>query len=290
MSATESKETLNEATVRLTKGMYQNKLIDMDKQLASSIQTQVVETSRALELLKSSYNDIGCINGNFKQIDNKCLKCKAYLEQFDQIKKLSLARKNLQITTKIRKLFDEVPKKAKQLLTLLEDNPDRYLFYVYKNLRKLVKLRDETLNKGLIYMQDNKEEQMKNHFKLIDRVILNLEKQVRMNICDALYLAVKQPETLVETLKICESEDRTNKKNKILRYSRNDWSKWREKESEKLAADSIPDEIEEDDDDIDDDIKLTFSNSELMMDKVKSELLSSILGLTEDLHSEKEKG
>ena len=40
------------------------------------------------------------------------------------------------------------------------------------------------------------------------------------HICDALYLAVKQPETLVETMKICESEDRS-KKSKILRYSVN---------------------------------------------------------------------
>ena len=87
---TEAKESLNKANVRLTKEMYQNKLIDMDKALASSIQTQVVETSRALELLKSSYGDIGIINANFKQIDDKCSKCKQYLEHFDDIKKLSV--------------------------------------------------------------------------------------------------------------------------------------------------------------------------------------------------------
>merc|ERR1712228_631230 len=192
---------LDKANVRLSKQMYQSKLLEMDKQLASSIRTQVVETSRALELLKLSYGDIIAIDANFKQIDDKCLKCKTYLSQFDQIKKLSLARNNLHITTKIGKLFREVPNKAKHLLNLLNDNPDKYLYYVYKNLRKLVKLRDETLNKGLKYMNDgrddvddsHKEEEMKQHFKLIDAVILNLEKQVRMNVCDALYLAVKQP-------------------------------------------------------------------------------------------------
>ena len=292
------KPQLDKNNVRLSKAMYESKLLDMDKQLASSIQTQVVETSRALELLKLSYNDIKGIHKNFQQIDDKCLKCKKYLKQFDQIKKLSLARNNLHITTKIGKLFSEVPKKAKQLLNLLEDNPDKYLYYVYKNLRKLVKLRDETLNKGLIYMDDNndnnKEEQMKNHFKLIDRVILNLEKQVRMNICDALYLAVKQPETLVETLKICESEDRTNKKNKILCYSINDWSKWRDKEqieqedmNEEL--DGIPDtapDIEQDDDE---EVIAPKPNNDTMCDKVKSEILSSIIGLTEHLQAEKEK-
>ena len=278
---------LDKANVRLSKQMYQTKLLEMDKQLASSIQTQVVETSRALELLKLSYDDIIAIDANFKQIDDKCIKCKKYLSQFDQIKKLSLARNNLHITTKIGKLFREVPNKAKHLLNLLNDNPDKYLFYVYKNLRKLVRLRDETLNKGLKYMnagrddvdEGHKEEEMKQHFKLIDAVILNLEKQVRMNVCDALYLAVKQPQTLVETLKICESEDRSNKKkNKILCYSISDWNKWREQE------------LNEEDTEFDDYPLPNRSAMDSMCDKVKSEILSSIVSLTEHLQMEKEKG
>jgi len=296
--STETKE-LDKANVRLSKQMYESKILDMDKQLASSIQTQVVETSRALELLKLSYADIVSIDANFQRIDNKCAQCKSYLSQFDQIKKLSLARNNLHITTKIGKLFREVPKKAKQLLNLLNANPDRYLFYVYKNLRKLVKLRDETLSKGVEYMGDgdadgnNKEEEMKNHFKLIDHVILNLEKQVRMNVCDALYLAVKQPETLVETLKICESEDRAKtKQNQILCYSTQDWSDWRQKEQASHAEEEEEEETAPASEEVDYDIPppKPKPNEDSMHDKVKSELLSSIVSLTEHLQSEKEKG
>eukprot|EP01084_Bolivina_argentea_P275478 469813_1 len=267
---------LDKANVRLRKQSYQTKLLDMDKQLASSIQTQVVETSRALELLKLSHDDIVGIDSNFKRINDKCMQCKKYLSQFAQIKKLSLARNNLRITTKIGKLFREVPNKAQHLLNLLNDNPDKYLFYVYKNLRKLVRLRDETLNKGLKYMTQLTvaDDGMRDHFKLIDAVILNLEKQCRMNICDALYLAVKQPQTLVETLKICESEDRTVlDKNKILSYSMNDWGEWRERESK-----------EEDIELIDYPIRTVVSDS--MHDKVKSEILSSIVSLTEQLQSQ----
>eukprot|EP01084_Bolivina_argentea_P208157 355009_1 len=277
---------LDKANVRLSKQMYQSKLLEMDKQLASSIQTQVVETSRALELLKLSYDDIVSIDKNFKQINDKCLKCKNYLSQFDQIKKLSLARNNLHITTKIGKLFREVPNKANHLSKLLNSNPDKYLYYVYKNLRKLVRLRDETLNKGLKYMSDNTygEEQMKNHFKSIDSVILNLEKQCRMNISDCLYLAVKQPQTLVETLKIAESEDRTkNIKNKILCYSINDWDKWRELELKEEEEDEEEEEEEEEE------VKLKEAKDS-MKNKIKLEILSSIVSLTEHLQSEKEKG
>jgi len=278
MMMNEAKQ-FDKANVRLTKQMYESKLLDMDKQIVSSIQTQVVETSRALELLKSSYADILGINENFQQIDDKCLQCQKYLSQFDQIKKLSLARNNLHITNKIGRLFREVPKKAKQLLTLLHDNPDKYLFYVYKNLRKLVKLRDETLSKGLQYMK-NEEDEMKNHFKLIDSVAFSLEQEIRFNIADALVLAVDQPEILVETLKICESEDRgTKKTSKILCYSRQDWSKWREKEQEQKDQEAQDEEV-----------RAPPSSEDTMRDKVKAEILSGILGLTERLQHEKEQG
>ena len=49
---------LDISDIRIVRQMYESKLLEMDKKLANTMQTEVVEITHALELLKLSYNDV----------------------------------------------------------------------------------------------------------------------------------------------------------------------------------------------------------------------------------------
>eukprot|EP01084_Bolivina_argentea_P086631 156576_1 len=103
---------------------------------------------------------------------------------------------------------------AKCLLKLLnKHNSNKYLYFIYQNLRNLAKERDITIVD-----------------KMLEQAILTFEVQIQKNICNILYLIQNDHKILINTLKICETEDRAKMNHKILTYSYQHWVKWRHKQ------------------------------------------------------------
>lgn len=261
--------------------MYKTKLSEIEKQLSTAVINNIFDTKSALGLLLKSTTDITSIHDNLKSIQKKCKTTKGLLKEFDKIKKMSLARSNLKITTRIQTLFQRIPETANELLNLLkQENCDRYLKEVYIKLKKLIKLREKAIKNGQQFLKDT-EKTMNEHFKLIGKVATILEKRIRINIQDTLYLACEEPEILIQTLIICELDDKL-KDERILVHNKTDWRNWRIQEQERYNNNENDEDKESKDDDKDSSDyfeKKKIKNKQTMKDKAINEILESIATL-----------
>lgn len=182
--------------------------MQVDGQLSNLVHTQIEESRYALELLGGSCEDIGTIRDNFTDIDELCSNVIALLPHYEPIKKVSVARDNLATTIGLLQLFRSIPEKADELEQKLPD--DRELKNIYKEIRRLVALRDKAFSKGLQYQDNNSSTAAiySESFEALQRVATSLEERIWENIDDAIILAQGDPASLVRTLEVIEMEDK----------------------------------------------------------------------------------
>ena len=131
------------------------------------------------------------------------------MPSYEPIKKVAVARDNLATTIGLLELFRSIPEKADELELKLND--DRELKNIYKEIRRLVALRNKAFSKGLQYTSDSSSNTAaiySESFEALQRVATSLEERVWANICDSIILAQGDPATLVRTLEVIEMEDR----------------------------------------------------------------------------------
>eukprot|EP00455_Lapot_gusevi_P046967 TRINITY_DN6276_c0_g1_i2.p1 TRINITY_DN6276_c0_g1~~TRINITY_DN6276_c0_g1_i2.p1 ORF type:complete len:774 (-),score=175.20 TRINITY_DN6276_c0_g1_i2:58-2379(-) len=184
---------------------YQKKKAQVDAQLSNLVHTQIEESRYALELLGMSCSQISRIRQNFLAVDQYCKECQKLIPDYERVKKVAVARANLGTTIGLLTLFRSIPKKATELQSLIED--DRQLKNIYKEIRRLVALRDKAFSKGLQY-SDNIGETVRESFEALQQVALDLEDRIWLNIRDCISLSREDPATLVRTLEVIEMEDR----------------------------------------------------------------------------------
>ena len=149
------------------------------------------------------------------------------------------------------------------LLKLMDTNLNDCLYEFYKNLRKVIIIKN------------------KNKQYNVDKIIIKLEKQIRKNINNAILLTKQNPNILLDTIKICECEDKEI--NKILCCTINDWLNWRNDDNDNDNDNQNENENENENKD---NLLLSLSKSNtksIMKEKVKSEILSYIISLIENL-------
>jgi exocyst complex component 3 len=72
-----------------------------DAQLSTSVMTQVEQARTGIDALQDSQMRINDLRENFELIDRLCRECQTLIEHHDQIKLLSNARNNLNMTLKV---------------------------------------------------------------------------------------------------------------------------------------------------------------------------------------------
>jgi len=200
------------ARVTAHRADYANRKHQIDMQLASAVRTQVDETRMGLELLLNSAEAIARIQNNFQVIDKYCHECKELLKEYDQIRRVSTARRNLDTTIKLLTYFRSIPLRAESLIREL-DRDDHKIKQIYKGLRMLVQLKDKACEQGLAYSASFKA-QTKGGFEKLQRVADEVEDRVWENVRDCLVLAEMEEDRpiLIRTLEVIEMEDIATRK------------------------------------------------------------------------------
>jgi hypothetical protein len=87
---------------------------------------------------------------------------------------VAIARKNLATTIGLLQLFRSIPQKAEELSDKLND--DRQLKNIYKELRRMIALRDRAFTKGMEFAGvSGMSDTVKESFDALQRVALDVE-------------------------------------------------------------------------------------------------------------------
>lgn len=98
---------------------------------------------------------------------------------YDPIKQVAIARKNLATTIGLLQLFRSIPQKAEELTEKLND--DRQLKNIYKELRRMVAVRDKAFTKGMEYAGGSGlSDTVKESFDALQRVALDVEDRCEL--------------------------------------------------------------------------------------------------------------
>ncbi|ETO05772.1 hypothetical protein RFI_31623, partial [Reticulomyxa filosa] len=173
---------------------------ECDRQLETLVSTQLVETQQALQLTRAAVKDLQSVLDGFELIDKKCKECKNLIQDFEDILKISRASKNLAMTFNVMSLFREIPEHGKRTLEMFESDIDKNLKPAYDNVTVLVNLKKRALEQGEKFASSGQRNKQQHHssgdFSILETVAVTIEKQIRSNISDALYLGVEMPNVL----------------------------------------------------------------------------------------------
>jgi len=198
---------------------YEKQFEASQAQLHSLVQTTNDDMRFAFEQIRDCVALMGTCRENFREVDRLGVITKTLLPEHNEIRKYSVARKNMNTTWKIIEEFRNINGKALALMDKLKamegDNrdrkADREIQKVYMNLRHLCKFRNQLWREGENYALEFRKLIQRN-FEVLNQVQSKLKTALRYNIEDTLILCTTDPTTLIYTLKIIEWEDRAKTK------------------------------------------------------------------------------
>lgn len=174
-----------------------------DAQLSTMVVEQVEQAQAGLESLSSSQKTINQLRENFVSIEKLCRECQTLIENHDQIKLLSNARNNLNMTLKDVEGMMSISVEASEARDSLSD--DKELINTYERLTAL----DGKRRFALAAAESHKEEvgRLREYFEDVDRTWETFEKTLWEHVSNFFKLAKDSPQTLVRALRVVEMQE-----------------------------------------------------------------------------------
>ncbi|WCJ33601.1 Exocyst complex component SEC6 [Euphorbia peplus] len=174
-----------------------------DAQLSTMVAEQVEQAQKGLAALGSSQKTINELRENFIGIDQLCQECQTLIENHDQIKLLSNARNNLNMTLKDIEGMMSISVEAAEARNSLSD--DLEIVNTYERLTAL----DGKRRFALAAASSHKEEvgRLREYFEDVDRTWETFEKTLWEHIANFYKLAKESPQTLVRAIRVVEMQE-----------------------------------------------------------------------------------
>ena len=131
----------------------QRRMQQIEVQLSSAVRAQVDETRLGLELAQNAELMLQRVAGKYRFINDRCVETAQYIQDYDRIQVVNVARNNMEITKRVLKDVLGVQRKVDRLAELLNDH-DKAIKAVYKEVRALVRLRKAAMDdRNFVYGQ-----------------------------------------------------------------------------------------------------------------------------------------
>lgn len=125
--------------------------------------------------------------------------CKNVLPEFDTIKEVAVARRNMQLTQDLLEQFQSIPAQANKLLGMLNgEDGERNVKEVYLALQFLLRMRRKARIQGVKYSEEVRN-QVNSQFRCLQGVCRRLEVQVWDNIEGCLALVGNDEDRLSQS-------------------------------------------------------------------------------------------
>ncbi|KAL7154566.1 hypothetical protein ABFS83_03G010000 [Erythranthe nasuta] len=174
-----------------------------DAQLSTMVAEQVEQAQAGLESVSLSQKTINNLRENFIEIDKLCQECQTLIENHDQVKLLSNARNNLNMTLKDVGGIMSISVEAAEAHDSLSD--DRELVNTYERLTALDGKRRFALAAASTHEEEV--DRLREYFEDIDHTWETFEKTLWGHISNFLKLAKESPQTLVRALRVVEMQE-----------------------------------------------------------------------------------
>ncbi|KAM7278515.1 hypothetical protein ACFE04_005649 [Oxalis oulophora] len=174
-----------------------------DAQLSTMVAEQVEQAQAGLESLALSQKTINQLRENFISIEKLCQECQTLIENHDQIKLLSNARNNLNMTLKDVEGMMSISVEAAEARDSSSD--DKEIVNTYERLTAL----DGKRRFALAAAASHKEEvgRLSVYFEDVDRTWETFEKALWAHIANFYKLSKESPQTLVRALRVVEMQE-----------------------------------------------------------------------------------
>ncbi|KAL7116568.1 hypothetical protein ACP275_03G012600 [Erythranthe tilingii] len=174
-----------------------------DAHLSTMVAEQVEQAQGGLESLSLSQKTIGQLRENFVDIEKLCQECQTLIENHDQIKLLSNARNNLNMTLKDVEGMMSISSEAAEAHDSLTD--EKELVSTYERLTAL----DGKRRFALAAASSHEEEvgRLSEYFEDIDRTWETFERTLWGHVSNFFKLAKESPQTLVRALRVVEMQE-----------------------------------------------------------------------------------
>ncbi|CAI0411359.1 unnamed protein product [Linum tenue] len=174
-----------------------------DAQLSTMVAEQVEQAQSGLASLSSSQTTINQLRENFIGIERLCQECQTLIDNHDQIKLLSNARNNLNMTLKDVEGMMSISVEATEARDSLSD--DRELVNTYERLTAL----DGKRRFALAAVESHTDEvgKLREYFEDVDQSWENFEKTLWAHVANYYKLAKESPQTLVRGLRVVEMQE-----------------------------------------------------------------------------------
>ncbi|KAL7154591.1 hypothetical protein ABFS83_03G011900 [Erythranthe nasuta] len=174
-----------------------------DAHLSTMVAEQVEQAQGGLESLSLSQKTIGQLRENFVDIEKLCQECQTLIENHDQIKLLSNARNNLNMTLKDVEGMMSISSEAAEAHDSLTD--EKELVSTYERLTAL----DGKRRFALATASSHEEEvgRLSEYFEDIDRTWETFERKLWGHVSNFFKLAKESPQTLVRALRVVEMQE-----------------------------------------------------------------------------------
>ncbi|CAI0443120.1 unnamed protein product [Linum tenue] len=174
-----------------------------DAQLSTMVAEQVEQAQSGLASLSSSQTTINQLRENFIGIERLCQECQTLIDNHDQIKLLSNARNNLNMTLKDVEGMMSISVEATAARDSLSD--DRELVNTYERLTAL----DGKRRFALAAVESHTEEvgKLREYFEDVDQSWETFEKTLWAHVANYYKLAKESPQTLVRGLRVVEMQE-----------------------------------------------------------------------------------
>ncbi|CAM6087311.1 unnamed protein product [Calypogeia fissa] len=191
------------ASINVIRIDYASRQQANDAQLSTSVMTQVEHARAGIDVLSAAQATIANLRSNFVLIDKLCEECQTLIEHHDQIKLLSNARNNLNMTLKDVDGMMSISTEAAEARASLKD--DRELVRTFERLTALEGKR----RFALATVSTRKEEASKltEYFEDVNNTRSNFEQTLWGHIGNFFKLAKDSPQTLVRALRVIEMQE-----------------------------------------------------------------------------------
>jgi len=237
---TAQKLTVN--SIKQLKSKYSDLYKYYNSSLDATFQNVISDTTAVLKRLDSSCDQLSNIDKAFEEISHHCGITQQHFKNFKLIQQVARARKNIKLTMKVQKSFSNIAELATQLLEKIENDSDEFprLRKYYLELRNLMKIRDAAIEKLETLAEESKKpseqkrareqiEELEGYFQNLQAAAQAIERRIQFYLADPLYWIEDYPNALLQTLIICEFEDR-KPESRILNFTHEDWMQWHAEE------------------------------------------------------------
>ncbi|CAK9200944.1 unnamed protein product [Sphagnum troendelagicum] len=173
-----------------------------DAQLSTSVMTQVEQARTGIDALQDSQTRINDLHENFELIDRLCRECQTLIEHHDQIKLLSNARNNLNMTLKDVEGMMSISTEAAEARASLED--EKELLHTFEALTALEQKRRFAL--ATVSTRSEEAGKLEEYFEDVNNTRVKFEQTLWGHIRNFFQLAKESPQTLVRALRVVEMQ------------------------------------------------------------------------------------